>query len=201
MNQIFFLLLVILIAFVSGFFLLLFQKKEKNCRENEQLAELAKWYKLALTDDLTNIQNRAAYSMHAAAIERRIQKTGESFCLILFDIDNFKKINDTYGHLAGDSTLQSVAGLLADVFLSDRFSLYRIGGDEFTIIGEKVTENEIVALLSELEKREEAEEEFHLSKGYAMINREKSFQEAFAEADTMLYADKDKKDGNTLFNH
>jgi PAS domain S-box-containing protein len=101
--------------------------------------------KMAYFDDLTNLPNRALFINeieHAIAYSKRY---GSSFGLMLIDIDNFKRINDTLGHSYGDQLLQKVAERLVDcVRKSDYLSrpageetgevVARLGGDEFTVL-------------------------------------------------------------------
>ncbi|HUH99159.1 MAG TPA: GGDEF domain-containing protein [Anaerolineales bacterium] len=88
---------------------------------------------LSRTDYLTGILNRRAL-MEAASLERaRMARTGRPFTLIYMDLDNFKSINDTAGHEAGDSLLIRVAALLT-VQLRGTDIAGRVGGDEFAAI-------------------------------------------------------------------
>ncbi|MFH5183337.1 diguanylate cyclase domain-containing protein [Paenibacillus sp. TAB 01] len=95
-----------------------------------KLMESERNYKyLAHHDALTGLYNRVA-------IQERLQQKmagGQSFALALIDLDNFKQINDTYGHLVGDSYLQHVAGSLRRYAQPDDL-IGRIGGDEFIMI-------------------------------------------------------------------
>lgn len=144
------------------------------------------WHKLAITDDLTGIYNRNAYNLY---VNKSISDVKQKLrWIILFDVDNFKIINDTKGHLAGDIVLKNVAKILSEVFSSFQYKVFRMGGDEFSVLAEDVLENEIVEHLLYLKKRLEIDANISLSKGYSIIkdNPEK----AFKYADEMLYADK-----------
>ena len=173
---------------IAGIIVIALYKNYKLHKSNKYLLEINKWYRIAMTDDLTGVQSHAAYSNHIEKLQSfgrsRIQ-TG----IIVFDIDNFKAVNDSKGHLAGDEVLQRVAQMLTEVFAGKGYSVYRIGGDEFAVIAECASEREIIGLLVELAEREKTEN-VRLSKGYALIAGGKSFKKAFAEADEMLYADK-----------
>ncbi len=88
---------------------------------------------LATTDDLTGLWNRR-YFMNAAAREiERARRYGQYFSLLTLDVDNFKIINDTCGHAAGDAALQHMAGKLKGS-LRQTDILGRIGGEEFSIL-------------------------------------------------------------------
>jgi diguanylate cyclase (GGDEF)-like protein len=85
----------------------------------------------ARTDNLTGLGNHRAYQ---AALRDRIeesQRTGLPFCLCLVDVDNFKHINDTYGHPIGDEALMQLSELLASI---DHGAAFRFGGDEFAVL-------------------------------------------------------------------
>ena len=145
------------------------------------------WHKLAVMDDLTSVYNRTAYNMH---VERKAQK--EPRAIMLFDVDDFKTINDREGHLAGDAILKEAAKILCDVFYESEYTVFRIGGDEFSVISEGVSEKEIIERLIDLKKRLERNGKISLSKGYSLVYD--SFEKAFDDADRMLYADKLSKD-------
>lgn len=96
-------------------------------------AELKEAKKAVLVDPLTRLWNRAGGQeflgrQHALAI-----KNGEKFCIGMIDIDHFKKINDTYGHAAGDDVLREVAKRILRNVRSDDFAC-RMGGEEFLLI-------------------------------------------------------------------
>ncbi len=99
-----------------------------------ELEEQRKSLELASTTDaLTGVSNRFKFDM---ILEQQIEMSkryNHSFCMILFDIDNFKQINDTYGHQVGDNILVELADLVKNSMRrSDTFA--RWGGEEFAII-------------------------------------------------------------------
>jgi diguanylate cyclase (GGDEF)-like protein/PAS domain S-box-containing protein len=99
----------------------------------ERIEHEARLDQLAFTDPLTGLPNRLVLDdrlRHAIATSRR-QK--QRFALMFLDLDHFKSINDTYGHLVGDAVLRCVAGRLQYV-LRDSDTVARIGGDEFIIV-------------------------------------------------------------------
>lgn len=88
---------------------------------------------LSLKDPLTGLGNRRHFH---AALERSIEtvaRSGESVLLLLLDIDHFKSINDTHGHLAGDQVLRVIAGCLASC-VRPMDTVARYGGEEFAVI-------------------------------------------------------------------
>lgn len=89
----------------------------------------------ALTDALTGIANRRAFERQ---LRRRMQSARERFVLAMIDLDDFKGINDRFGHAAGDQVLVSVARVLTHAVRS-RDMVARLGGDEFAVIADNVT--------------------------------------------------------------
>lgn len=80
-------------------------------------------------DPLTGLLNRAAFD----SLKNLLKGQGQNIGLLLIDVDKFKHINDTYGHLVGDETLRNVADALTSNFRSDDYCI-RLGGDEFAVI-------------------------------------------------------------------
>jgi two-component system, cell cycle response regulator len=87
----------------------------------------------AVTDALTGLHNRRFMETHFGALAKQAQTAGQPLSLVLVDIDNFRSINDTYGHVAGDNILRELASRLR---CSARTTdlVCRIGGEEFVII-------------------------------------------------------------------
>jgi len=89
--------------------------------------------RLATTDHLTGISNRAPFDLALDVELRHAMRTGEPFTVLCMDLDGFKEINDGFGHAAGDEVLQEVSLRLAQqVRLGD--VLARLGGDEFGVV-------------------------------------------------------------------
>ena len=88
---------------------------------------------LALTDPLTGLFNRRAFSDLALREIARSARSGEPLSLIMIDADGFKKINDTFGHAAGDRVLQHLSVLIRDS-VRPQDVVGRLGGDEFAVL-------------------------------------------------------------------
>lgn len=88
---------------------------------------------LSITDELTRIANRRHFMQIAAMEAKRTFRYGHPMSVIIFDIDHFKVVNDTYGHPAGDQVLRQMAQL-AQHDLRDSDLLGRLGGEEFGIV-------------------------------------------------------------------
>ena len=161
-------------------------------KQKKMLKEASKLNYIAFTDALTEIENRAAYVRRLEEIEKTKSTTSEC-AIVLFDIDHFKYINDNFGHLTGDSVLKKCAGMLVEVFDFPGCSVYRIGGDEFAVIMEGLSEDFLIERLLKISENEKNGLGFRLSKGYAFSSGGKDFSIAFKNADEMLYADKESK--------
>jgi diguanylate cyclase (GGDEF)-like protein len=88
---------------------------------------------LSVTDELTGLGNYRAFVAHSTEQSERTARFGEVFSLLFFDIDDFKKYNDTYSHLDGNLALQGIADILRHSIRSVD-SAYRYGGEEFVIL-------------------------------------------------------------------
>ena len=119
---------------------------EEALRESQEL-----YRKLATTDMLTGVMNR--YSLnHILSVEmERAMRYGKTLSFIMFDLDDLKRINDTLGHLAGDTALKSVASFVSSrIRKSD--SLGRWGGDEFLIVTPETDLKGAVDMAAKLQK-------------------------------------------------
>lgn len=103
------------------------------------------WVRQATMDALTNCKNRRAFDGDIAAL----MNDHQPFALALVDIDNFKSINDTWGHLNGDIVLRNVAREGIQVLQPQGISLYRYGGEEFAVIFPEPHPGNALALLEE----------------------------------------------------
>jgi len=90
-------------------------------------------YELVARDGLTEIYNKRKYDEEAQRELARAIRHHRPLSLILFDLDEFKQINDTYGHLCGDFVLKQVASLARDLVRPEQV-LARVGGDELAIL-------------------------------------------------------------------
>jgi diguanylate cyclase (GGDEF)-like protein/PAS domain S-box-containing protein len=93
--------------------------------------------KLAYYDPLTKLPNRRAFNERLAIAVEKIKRSGETGALLFLDIDNFKRLNDSLGHSAGDELLVEVARRLGSVIRKSD-TLARLGGDEFVILLEYI---------------------------------------------------------------
>lgn len=92
--------------------------------------------RLATTDKLTGAYNRTKFDEIIDREMERFRRYNEPLSMIMFDIDNFKEINDTYGHNIGDNVLKKIAGITKETIRKIDY-LVRWGGEEFMIISPK----------------------------------------------------------------
>jgi diguanylate cyclase len=110
------------------------EQLSKATREIDQLKQkIARYRKEALKDPLTRIDNRRGFEQ---VLQQAIEQSASGnapLCLIMTDIDHFKRINDTHGHLVGDNVLRMVASTIKDS-IKGRDRAARVGGEEFAIL-------------------------------------------------------------------
>jgi diguanylate cyclase (GGDEF)-like protein len=102
--------------------------------------------KLARFDPLTNLPNRRLFEERLEQAERRVRSSGGTLALIYCDLDDFKSVNDTLGHEAGDSVLRIIADRLRQSVPVET-CLARVGGDEFIVLIEEKASQEVMLSL------------------------------------------------------
>ncbi len=154
--------------------------------------------KLAITDPLTHLYNRRKFEEAASKEFDRSRRYNRPLCAIMIDLDQFKAVNDTYGHLVGDQTLAAVADL-CQKNIRNIDILARYGGEEFVIILPETTANQ--AFLSAERLRNDCETtkietvqgpiSLTISLGLADLNKTcKTLEELLDRADQALYESK-----------
>jgi diguanylate cyclase (GGDEF)-like protein len=153
--------------------------------------------KIAELDVLTGIFNRRKTNDILVNEYKRSTRSEERFSVALFDLDNFKQINDTYGHEKGDQVLSAFANLVkARIRSTDTFG--RWGGDEFLLICPGTNNKQTRQLISDLKNVVCADMEpiilnFSFSYGVAEYKDESSVEELLALADADMYKMKKEK--------
>lgn len=154
--------------------------------------------RLANNDPLTGLPNRRATVARFDEEAARAARHQRSFSLVIFDVDHFKKVNDTYGHAFGDETLKQVAGVLA-ANTREVDAVGRIGGEEFVVILTEETREGAIAAANRLRESIAAQPvtgEFHriqvtVSGGVATYGDDGlTWDQLFAVADRRLYESK-----------
>ena len=143
-------------------------------------------------DALTGVFNRAGYATILSSIEL------ETTYMLLFDVDNFKGINDTYGHKVGDSVLIKLVGVLRSNFRPDDF-ICRIGGDEFVVLMQRTPKEQkeliarkIESINKELEKGKDGIPAVSISVGITHGSDVDKMEELFKKTDVAMYESKQK---------
>jgi len=114
-------------------------------KDAQKMSKKAAYFrKAASKDGLTGLFNRKSVDICLGDAINHLNNGGEPFSIVLFDVDNFKWVNDTFGHVAGDKVLKQVARVLKDSFRKDDF-IARYGGDEFVAFAGGLDEDLIQA--------------------------------------------------------
>ena len=168
--------------------------------------KMARYRDEAIKDPLTRIDNRRGFEkkLKDAIDNARISDT--SLCLIIADIDHFKKINDSHGHLVGDSVLRMVAATIKDS-VKGRDLVARIGGEEFAVLlpdtpyhgAMKLANNmRLIFERLDLKKKDTGESlgTLTLSFGVAIYSKDEAGEDFVNRADEALY--RSKKAGRNM---
>lgn len=152
----------------------------------------------ALYDELTRLPNRGLFNDRLVAALNRVRRDHKKLALIYFDINNFKWVNDTYGHLVGDLLLKTMAERLSgSIRASD--TVARIGGDEFVCLLEgDLSSNDVAKLVAKIRKQVDGPAaidgynlELSASVGWAICPDQAETMDALMSfADHAMYADK-----------
>ena len=163
---------------------------------SEQAKRIESLESLALTDELTGLLNRRGFE---DAVKREVDlikrnRAGQGVFVII-DLDKFKPINDTYGHLTGDLALKTVAANLKNMIRHTDIA-GRIGGDEFAFYLANIGEDEALMKLKEINKGlnnimlpvNGEKVEVHASLGCVAVNKDTpSYEDVYEKADTEMY--------------
>ncbi len=148
---------------------------------------------LSKTDSMTGLYNRETLSADLTQRIKQVDSCGDDFGIVLFDIDDFKSINDTYGHLMGDAVLLEIVRTVQQQ-LTDDCPMYRWGGEEFIIIFPDCSHYNCVDISDKLCRGIDNliinEVRVTCSFGIACYQPEDTIQSMLARADNNLYAAK-----------
>ncbi|MEW5831011.1 MAG: GGDEF domain-containing protein [Chloroflexota bacterium] len=167
-----------------------------------------KLQRLSTIDDLTQARNRRYFIEMAARAIESAKRYGTPFALIILDVDDFKAINDIYGHVAGDKVLAAIAGVcMMGIRSSDIFARY--GGDEFVFLIQLNNPMEDVSKFSERIRAElsqarvfydQEDIQFTVSMGIGMIGRDAPDVEGLlAQVDALLLRAKREGKNRVIF--
>jgi diguanylate cyclase (GGDEF)-like protein len=131
-------LMGILVGTANHFILFSFYKKRTETELNTTFERLHDELNF---DELTNVYNRKAGMTRFREELERTTRTGDNLSIAIIDADNFKSINDTYGHLAGDEVLRAIASTIKSKLRTNDV-LFRYGGEEFIIVMPNTNEHD-----------------------------------------------------------
>lgn len=126
---------------------------------------------------------------------RHLKDDDKPFAVIMIDLDNYKEINDTHGHMVGDEVLRVIASVLQKVFKDDGM-VSRFGGDEFLIVLEDVDEEYLIKKKEDIEETMKLDmlkfpfEQVEFSYGYSFDDEDKTVEDIVVEADNKMFEDK-----------
>lgn len=169
------------------------EKTKKLVETNEKLRILSE------RDELTKINNRRNFFKLGEEALLNSNKNNIDLTVIMMDLDNFKKINDTYGHAIGDKVLIEFTNIV-NKQLEGKHIFGRLGGEEFAVIFENISENEAYELSDKIRaeiqkatiKENDLEINFTTSVGLSRKNNFQTLDEILKEADFLLYEAKNR---------
>lgn len=169
--------------------------------------ETMKMEQLATTDSLTGILNRRFFLQQVNKELERSQRYGNPFSLLIVDIDHFKKVNDTYGHSAGDAVIIDVTKVIQKA-LRKVDILGRYGGEEFIIFLPETNYQNAIHVGERIRKTIEKTQTIYenkkimctISLGISNFHpNDKTFDDVFKRADTALYQAKNEGRNRVIY--
>lgn len=168
---------------------------EEVRKENEHILAINFANEQARRDELTGIKNKKGYREMEDSIQQKIEMGVQSaFAMVVCDLNNLKKINDTKGHKAGDDYIRSASKLICNTF--DHSPVFRIGGDEFVavLIGDDYQNRERLfrTIRAQVLENQDKEDGPVIATGMALFDPEHDtkISDVFEHADRMMYDNK-----------
>lgn len=152
---------------------------------------------MAIHDPLTGLKNRRFFDMYIPHEVERVNRSQESLVVVVIDVNDFKEINDAYGHSYGDRVLKECATILHKAVRGTDL-LFRFGGDEFVIVMSRAGDPEAQVVVRRINERLAAWNAIHagdcpkisFSIGYSLLTHTREIFEVMSEADLRMYEDK-----------
>ncbi|MCR5788589.1 MAG: GGDEF domain-containing protein [Lachnospiraceae bacterium] len=161
-------------------------------QEEEYRNRLAKAQSEANIDALTGVKNKHAYQAAESRLNRRIEgRMHAKFAIVMLDVNDLKKINDTEGHQAGDIYLCSACDIICQIF--KRSPVFRVGGDEFVVIAQgKDYEciDELIARVNDHNAAAVGDGGIVIACGMAKFDNDPAVAAVFERADQNMYENK-----------
>lgn len=154
---------------------------------------------LSIKDNLTSLFNQRHFYRVLQKEMTRASRQKHPLCLLLLDLDNFKKLNDTKGHLAGDRVLEQVGAIIKDCTREHVDFAFRYGGDEFTIILTETTTEQALEVADRIRRSlaQSFNESLTLSIGLSEFRKSQRLESFMNSADKAMY-DAKKSGGNRI---
>ena len=165
-------------------------------REKEQFQQLTSAWRQAYTDVLTGVKSKLAYSDKVQQLDKALENgVLDKLAIVVFDLNDLKRINDTLGHDVGDEMIISACRLICKVF--DHSPVYRIGGDEFAAIlegGDFENREELLRIFDQRIEENSRVNRVVVSAGMAeyLPGRDSSVDSVFRRADAEMYRRKEE---------
>jgi two-component system cell cycle response regulator len=175
-------------------------EKYQTLKEKGRLEEEVQ--RLSITDDLTGLYNYRHFYKTLELEIARLKRQRTSLSLLMFDMDNFKRYNDLYGHLEGDKVLKKVGEVVNRLIRSQVDSGYRYGGDEFAVLLVGATLDQAMPIAERLRISIEQAgfRDISVSIGVTEFYPDYNLREFVRLADDSLYAAK-HSGGNRVYAH
>ena len=162
-------------------------------RQEEALEKrLAQAQSQANIDALTGVKNRHAYLMVETQMDREIAEHRQSpFAVVIFDVNDLKKVNDTAGHQAGDQYIREACAVICDIF--SHSPVFRVGGDEFAVIAQGKDYARIEELIQKVNDHNHSASrtgEVVIACGMAKYEMDECVAPVFERADRNMYENK-----------
>ena len=166
---------------------------DTQVRQEEELEKrLVQAQIQASIDDLTGVKNRHAYLEMEALLDRQIANNRQNpFAIVLFDVNELKKVNDSFGHQYGDQYLYNASKVICGIFKQS--PVFRVGGDEFVVIAQGHDYEQIDALMEKMNRYNEQanqKEGIVIACGVAKYENDQCVATVFERADQKMYENK-----------
>ncbi len=162
---------------------------------DELEAQRLRYKEIAMKDPLTGCYTRYYFAEYFDRFQGIIERKGGEICFVMVDVDNFKSINDRFGHIVGDTVIKEIGNLLMkNVRKMDL--VVRYGGDEFLLMFPYVTFRRAESIMQRISKKvselniPECDEKITLSYGISVYDGSKSLEEILKIADEHMYKGK-----------
>jgi diguanylate cyclase (GGDEF)-like protein len=171
--------------FLMNFYLIYLQRKYEKMHDQFLTG--------SIKDDLTRVFSRGVIDVILDYVESLYKSKGIDYVIIMVDLDNFKKLNDEYGHVMGDVVLRNTADCIKQNMREDDFVI-RYGGDEFVVVLMNTTIESAAAIFNRIESAANCQQLLELkaavSRGYALRSECKNPQDVLILADQRMYENK-----------